>query len=98
MCRRVFRPWDQRLDPGSGGGPLRSDDDDCELLLHVPFAGAVKLRALTVIGGPAGASPSRLRVFVNRDDLDFAGAAAMAPTQEWDLLENPHGTVEYPTQ
>lgn len=49
-------------------------------------------------GGADGTSPSRLRVFTNRDDLDFGTAADTQPIQEWDLLENPRGEVEYPTQ
>ena len=138
---------------------LKSDDDDPELLLHVPFDGAVKLTGkagprrrggssnssgsssdsgvappglhrsmrrgstlararthartltcaphtlfaclhtgITIIGGADGTSPARLRVFVNRDDLDFAGANELPPTQEWELLENLNGQIEYPTQ
>ena len=96
LCKTVFRPWEQRLD--ARGPFLRSDDDDPELLLHVPFTGAVKLQALTVIGGPEGTSPAKLKVFINRDDVDFAVAAAAPATQEWDLLENLAGTMEYPTQ
>jgi hypothetical protein len=51
-----------------------------------------------VIGGPDGAAPSKLKVFINRDDLDFSTAADLAPTQEWELVENANGTMEYPTQ
>jgi hypothetical protein len=36
--------------------------------------------------------------FINRDDLDFAGIASMAPVQEWDLQESNDGSLEYPTQ
>jgi hypothetical protein len=36
--------------------------------------------------------------FINRDDLDFAGIASMAPLQEWDLQESNDGSLEYPTQ
>lgn len=53
---------------------------------------------LHTIGGTDGTSPSRLRVFTNRDDLDFGTAADTTPVQEWDLLENPRGEIEYPTQ
>ena len=95
-CRHIFRPWDQRL--STSGPVIRSDPDDPELLLHVPFTGSVKLQALTVIGGPDGSSPAKLKVFINRDDLDFSTVADLAPVQEWDLLENLNGTMEYPTQ
>lgn len=44
----VFRAWDQRLDDATP--PLESNEDDPELLLHVPFDGSVKIKALCVIG------------------------------------------------
>lgn len=96
---------------------LRSNDDDPELLIHIPFDGQVVLKAICIIGlcerglvqhtvafitiiagGADGTSPSRLRAFTNRDDLDFGTAADTTPIQEWDLLENPRGEIEYPTQ
>ena len=95
-CQGVFKPWHQRLD--LGGAALRSSDDDPELLLHVPFTGAVKLRAISVVGGPDGAAPAALRVFINRDDLDFATAAELPAVQKWDLAETRDGRIEYPTQ
>lgn len=95
-CRYIFKPWHRRLE---GEGPvLRSDPDDPELLIHVPFTGSVKLQAISVIGGPDGRAPAKLKVFVNRDDLDFSAVADLAPVQEWDLLENQNGVMEYPTQ
>ncbi|KXZ43574.1 hypothetical protein GPECTOR_86g367 [Gonium pectorale] len=100
-CRSVLRPWHTRLqhpDP-----PLRSnpDEDEQELLLHIPFDGAVKLKAISVISaGPPGTAPSRMKAFVNRDDLDWAAVAAMPPAQEWELAADGdvRGVVEYPTQ
>lgn len=91
----AFRPWHQRLEvPPS---PLKSNDDDPELLIHVPFNGSVKLKAICIIGGYDGSSPSKLRVYINRDDLDFQNVAHLPPVQEWDLLENYNGQIEYPT-
>ncbi|GBF98342.1 hypothetical protein Rsub_11236 [Raphidocelis subcapitata] len=96
-CRNVFRAWDART--AAPEVPLRSDPDDEELLLTIPFDGAVKLKAVCVIGGPDGRAPSKMRLFINRDDLDFAAVGSMAAVQEFDLQEaNPGGTVEYPTQ
>ena len=63
------------------------------------FDGAVRLKALSVIGGSGGSAPATMRAFVNRDDLDFAAASAMAPVQEWTLQqEDVRGVLEYPTQ
>lgn len=44
----VFRAWDKRLEAPET--PLESNDDDPELLLHVPFDGAAKVKALCIIG------------------------------------------------
>lgn len=96
LCQNIFKPWHRRLD--TEGPSLRSNADDPELLLHVPFTGSVKLQAISVIGGTNGGAPAKLKVYVNRDDLDFATAADLAPVQEWDLVENLDGTMEYPTQ
>lgn len=48
------RPWASRTDPCPPPGPLRSADDDPELLLHIPFDGAAKIKAICIIGGEAG--------------------------------------------
>ena len=94
-CRRVFKPWDTRLDPGPA---LESEEDDPQLLIHVPFTCPVKIRALTVMGGADGSAPSQLRAFVNREGFDFSDAEQTAPVQQWDLADDPIGAIEYPTQ
>lgn len=59
-CQRVFKPWEDRLN--HAGAVLRSQEDDPELLLYVPFDGAVTLKAVCVIGGGDGRGPSSMRV------------------------------------
>ena len=49
-------------------------------------------------GEDGGHSPSEVRVFTNRDDLDFGAVADLPPTQKWDLGENLRGQIELPTQ
>lgn len=63
---------------------------DCNLLSAA--------QAICIIGGGDGTAPSELRVFTNRDDLDFAAVAELTPVQRWDLQENSNGQLEYPTQ
>jgi hypothetical protein len=38
-------------------------------------------------------SPSRVRLFTNRDDVDFAGANELKPVQTLDLAEDPNGEL-----
>lgn len=78
--------------------PLDSNKDDAELLITIPFNGAVKVKAISVIGGSDGSSPSRLKAYTNRNDLDFPAVADMAPVQTWDLQEHQQASMEYPTQ
>lgn len=68
-ARHVFRPWHDRL---STAGPfLRSVEDDAELLMHVPFTGAIKLKGITIIGGGEGMSPSKLKVPCQRQQVTY---------------------------
>ena len=75
---------------------MKSNDDDPELLFQIPFAGSVNLKAISVIGGMDGTSPSKMRAFINRD-LDFDSVHEIAALQEWDLQEDFGGILEYPT-
>ncbi|CAK0741077.1 hypothetical protein CVIRNUC_001298 [Coccomyxa viridis] len=92
----VFRPWAERLDMSLP--TLDSNEDDPELLIHVPFNGSVKIKAITIIGGSDGMAPAVMRAYTNREDLDFSTVAELPPMQQWDLQENLNGSIEYPTQ
>ena len=39
-----------------------------------------------------------LQAFINRDDLDFSMVSQLPAVQEWELVENLGGQIEYPTQ
>eukprot|EP00697_Spironema_sp_BW2_P016713 gnl/Spiro4/8103_TR4269_c0_g1_i1.p1 gnl/Spiro4/8103_TR4269_c0_g1~~gnl/Spiro4/8103_TR4269_c0_g1_i1.p1 ORF type:complete len:233 (-),score=65.43 gnl/Spiro4/8103_TR4269_c0_g1_i1:51-707(-) len=92
---RPFKPWAARNDSTQ----YLESECDPELLLFVPFTCAVKIKSICVIGGGDSQSPNKLRVFINRDDLDFGTVAAMTPTQDWDLqMQNANGALEYPTR
>lgn len=41
---------------------------------------------------------SAVRSWINREDIDFSSVDDVAPTQEWELSENPQGEIEYPTR
>jgi len=65
-------------------------------LISIPFGGAVHLKAISIIGGFEGRSPSRMKAYTNRE-LDFDSVAELAPIQSWDLQEDFRGVLEYPT-
>mmetsp|Transcript_2458 Transcript_2458/g.5419 ORF Transcript_2458/g.5419 Transcript_2458/m.5419 type:complete len:207 (-) Transcript_2458:52-672(-) len=93
-ARRVFRPYDTRLDDLAG--VLESPEDDEELLVLVPFTSPVKVTGIAVIGGDGGSAPSRVALHMNREDIDFTSLADSAPTQELELVEDFHGAVMHP--
>ncbi|CAM8884705.1 unnamed protein product [Rhodiola kirilowii] len=93
--KSVFRAWEHRFD--SSGGYLESNEGDPELIVFIPFTSDVKLRSISVVGGADGTSPSKMRAFINRDGIDFSDAQSMQPVQEWDLVENLQGELEYQT-
>jgi len=94
--RRIFRPYHQRLERDTW---LSSEDDDPQLLIHIPFTSPVKIQSLTLIGGPDGTAPSELRAYINQEALDFADAEDAVSVQTWDLADgDPAGLLEYPTQ
>ncbi|KAK4794489.1 hypothetical protein SAY86_012483 [Trapa natans] len=94
--KSVFKAWEQRLNFSEGH--LESNDGDPELLVFVPFTSDVKIKSISIVGGADGASPSKMRVFINREGIDFSDAQSMQAVQEWDMVENLHGVLEYQTR
>ena len=94
--RRVFKPYTERL---SVDGYVESEEDDPQLIIHIPFTSPVKIQSITIIGGGDGQAPADLRAYINHEALDFSDAEDIRPVQQWDLqAENPQGVIEYPTQ
>ena len=79
-CRAVLKPLDARRDHAPER-TLFSNAGDRELLLTIPFTSPCRVRSLCV-SGPAGAAPGRVRLHVNRDDLDLSCAGDAPPAQE----------------
>ena len=97
-CRLVFKPHSLRASPTPS---CSSNSGDPELLVHVPFSGAVHLRSMSLGGGAGGCAPARVLLFVNREDVDFDNARDRTPEQELKLLDpDEHdfggGSVDFP--
>ena len=81
---------------------LRSNEDDPELILHVPFTEAVKIQSVCISGGLGGVAPQEAKVWVDRDDIDFSNAEDLPPAQTLDLVDpDQHmsfgaGSLDYP--
>eukprot|EP00611_Tribonema_gayanum_P028816 TRINITY_DN7523_c0_g1_i1.p2 TRINITY_DN7523_c0_g1~~TRINITY_DN7523_c0_g1_i1.p2 ORF type:complete len:222 (-),score=40.48 TRINITY_DN7523_c0_g1_i1:201-866(-) len=91
-----LKPWDKRREPEPF---LESNDGDPELLIHVPFTEVVKIKAISLLGGRDGAAPSKMKVWVNRDDIDFTCAEDVPGVQSMELVADSGGVeVDYPTK
>ena len=93
MAKAVFKPWQKRLEELPR---LESEEDDPELLIRVSFTSAVRLRTFCMIGGGNGTAPSKLKFFINKENIDFEEAQAMKATQEFEVAEDFKGEVNYP--
>ncbi|KAL9031113.1 MAG: hypothetical protein Q9196_000819 [Gyalolechia fulgens] len=74
----VEKTWPQRL---SAEPKLVSDADE-QLLI---FTGVVKLHAVLVRSSDHSSAPKTLKLFANRDDLDFSTVSDLQPTQTLEL-------------
>ncbi|OVA08488.1 PITH domain [Macleaya cordata] len=70
----------------------------CLLIVNDRFTSDVKIKSISIVGGADGTSPAKMRAFINRDGIDFSDAQSMQPVQEWDLVENLQGVLEYQTR
>ncbi|KAL8645501.1 MAG: hypothetical protein Q9226_007274 [Calogaya cf. arnoldii] len=79
----VEKTWTQRLNPE----PLLESDADEQLLMFVPFTGVLKLHSVLIRSSEDSSAPKTLKLFLNRDDLDFSTASDLQPTQTLELSQ-----------
>eukprot|EP00003_Mantamonas_plastica_P002732 TRINITY_DN1209_c0_g1_i2.p1 TRINITY_DN1209_c0_g1~~TRINITY_DN1209_c0_g1_i2.p1 ORF type:complete len:125 (+),score=33.25 TRINITY_DN1209_c0_g1_i2:148-522(+) len=75
----VFKPYDDRFD----GKFIESDEDvDEEIILFIPFVCDVQIKSICILGGEDDKSPSTMKVWTNREDIDFSNADNIKCTQK----------------
>ncbi|KAL8952613.1 MAG: hypothetical protein Q9222_001487 [Ikaeria aurantiellina] len=79
----IEKTWPQRLNPE----PFLESDADEQLLIFIPFTGVVKLHSILIRSSAESSAPKTLKLFINRDDLDFSAAAELQPTQSLELSQ-----------
>ncbi|XXG97006.1 hypothetical protein Hte_003299 [Hypoxylon texense] len=73
----VKKTWAERLETE----PELASDADEQILMTIPFTGQVKLHSILLRTSATDSAPRTLKVFMNRDGLDFDTAEDLAPTQ-----------------
>lgn len=91
-AKHVFKPHEERHDRTRF---VESQEDDPELIIHVPFVNAVKLKSVTISGEQGAKHPSQVKLFINRDDIDFSNAHELPSVQTLDLNEDIDAEYEY---
>ncbi|PBP21349.1 60S ribosomal protein L3 [Diplocarpon rosae] len=79
----VKKTWAERLQDE----PELESDADEQLLIYIPFTGQVKLHSILIRTSLSDSAPQTLKVFINRDDLDFSAVSDLSPTQEFKLSQ-----------
>ena len=79
MCRNVIKPWEDRMND-----VILTSDADEQLLIYVPFTGLVRLKSILIRCPRDLTAPSSLKVYANRDDLDFSNLPN-PPTEQFSL-------------
>eukprot|EP00466_Bigelowiella_natans_P016148 jgi/Bigna1/135870/aug1.31_g10578 len=90
-AKNVIKPWDDREDDSK----VVQSAEDGELIIHIPFTVQVKLKSFTVIGGNERITPRHVKLWKNRDDIDFDNAEDVSCDQEFDLSYDKDGSVQY---
>ncbi|KAK6359550.1 hypothetical protein TWF696_000703 [Orbilia brochopaga] len=79
--RVLQKTWEERLSTE----PELASDADQELLMFVPFAGVVRLHSILIRAPPDGSAPQSIKLYINRNDLDFSSAESTTPTATIDV-------------
>ncbi|KAK0875383.1 hypothetical protein LTR87_010781 [Friedmanniomyces endolithicus] len=82
--RVVQKTWTERLDRE----PELSSDADEQLLMHMPFTAQIRLHSILLRTSTTSSAPQSLKLFLNRDDLDFSTAASLPATQTLELAQS----------
>ena len=98
--RAILKLHEERL---SATPSLQSPPDDPELLLTIPFTEAVTCQSISIrsVGGNNETAPPRVvKLFCDREQMDFVDARELEPAMKLELLPPAHmpeaGTIDYP--
>ena len=114
--KKILKSYENRFEnnPSLCSQPPFDEDEEPELLLYVPFTEAVSIKHICVRGYVDNidnsirnnsvrrptADPKSVKLFVDRDDLDFESARELPPAMKIELVPPGHddgsGTIDYP--
>ncbi|CCG84934.1 protein of unknown function [Taphrina deformans PYCC 5710] len=93
---KIIKPWNDRFDTS-----IRcTSDADEQIIMHVPFDGQIKLKSILVRCPGTTSAIKEMRVYINREDLDFDTIGDAKPTETFECVpyENASDLIEYPVK
>ncbi|KAK0705233.1 PITH domain-containing protein [Lasiosphaeris hirsuta] len=78
ICKKT---WAERMTEE----PELASDADEQLLIDIPFTGQVKLQSILLRTSDSDSAPRTLKVFINREGIDFSTAEDGEGTQTFEL-------------
>jgi len=66
-----------------------------QLILHIPFMGTVRIKAIVIHGGHADEAPRTVKLYVNRD-VDFESCEGAAATHTIHMPDTMSDEAEFP--
>jgi hypothetical protein len=72
-----LKPYHHRFDMTT---TIQSDQDE-QLILYIPFTANLKLKAISILSFADDTSPTILKAYINRTDIDFDNIESMTPVQ-----------------
>mmetsp|Transcript_25601 Transcript_25601/g.36079 ORF Transcript_25601/g.36079 Transcript_25601/m.36079 type:complete len:215 (-) Transcript_25601:242-886(-) len=97
--QRIIKIHEERLTTEPS---LTSPEDDAELLLHVPFTESVTIQSISIRSTRESDNtfaPKTVKLFVDRENLDFETARELPPAATLELVPPDHfveGSIDYP--
>ncbi|KAF8822649.1 thioredoxin family Trp26 protein [Cardiosporidium cionae] len=94
-AKGVFKAYDSRLDESKFCDSMEGDP---ELMISLSFISPCKISSIHLIGGDHSTYPTAVKLYVDKENLDFSALYDSKPSQEISLMEDFHGSIEYPVK
>ncbi|CAG8493238.1 339_t:CDS:2 [Gigaspora rosea] len=97
LGKNVIKPWHERNDTTKASVDSVHPIFPNNIHICNSFTGSVKLKSISIKSGPGNSCPSKMKAYINREDIDFDTVDSYTATQEWELISSPDN-IEYVTR
>jgi hypothetical protein len=95
----IFKPYEDRLDTKivifSFLNKFVESAVDQELLFDIPFNNSVCITSICIAGFEDGTAPKEIKIFKNRNNIDFSNVSSLKADQEIKLTVDTNAELFY---